>query len=155
MYRRILVPVDGSPVARRAVAKAVRLAREQRGGRLRLVHVVDEAPMPWGETEFLRHAEVRRALRRAGERVLDREARAAKQARVQVETNLLVRRTYPERIGDLISDHARRWRADLIVMGSHGPGTLGRLFMGSVAQAVVRAADADVLLVKAARKSRA
>jgi len=149
MYRRILVPVDGSPIARRAVAKAVEIACEQGKGKVRLVHVVDEAPLPWGETEFIRHAEVRRAVRRAGERVLQREARAVKAAHVEVEANLLVRSTYPERIGDLISDHAHRSRADLIVMGSHGRGTMGRLFMGSVAQAVVRGAHADVLLVKA------
>jgi nucleotide-binding universal stress UspA family protein len=154
MYRRILVPVDGSPVARRAVAKAVEIAREQGKGSVRLVHVVDEAPLPWGETEFMRHAEVRRAVRRAGERVLQREARKVKAAHVGVETSLLVRSNYPERIGDLISDQARRSRAELIVMGSHGRGTMGRLFIGSVAQAVVRGAQADVLLVRAGRKAR-
>jgi len=154
MYRRILVPVDGSPVARRAVAKAAELAREQGKGTVRLVHVVDESSLPWGETEFLHHAEVRKAVRGAGQRVLDREARAVKGAGVKAETSLLVRRTYPERIGDVVSDHARSWRADLIVMGSHGRGAMGRLIMGSVAQDVVRAAGADVLLVKAGRKAR-
>jgi nucleotide-binding universal stress UspA family protein len=154
MYRRILVPVDGSAVARRAVAKAVELAREQRHGSVRLVHVVDEALFPWVETEFLHHADVRKAVRRAGERLLHREARAVKGPGVKAETFLLVRSTYPERIGDLIANHARRWRADLIVMGAHGHGTLGRLFMGSVAQAVVRATDVSVLLVKKGKAAR-
>ena len=41
MYRRILVPIDGSPTARRGLAEAIDLAREA-GGAIRVLHVVDE-----------------------------------------------------------------------------------------------------------------
>lgn len=43
---------------------------------------------------------------------------------------------------------AKKERAQLIVMGTRGRGTLGRLFMGSVAQEVVAASTVPVLLVK-------
>jgi nucleotide-binding universal stress UspA family protein len=45
MYQRILVPVDGSPTSHAGLAEAIELARLT-GGRLRLVHVVDEMPSP-------------------------------------------------------------------------------------------------------------
>ena len=41
MYQQILVPVDGSPTSDRGLDEAIRLARLT-GGRLRLMHVVDE-----------------------------------------------------------------------------------------------------------------
>lgn len=43
---------------------------------------------------------------------------------------------------------AESWRADLIVMGTHGRGGLGRLVLGSVAEAVMRHAPCPVLTVK-------
>ena len=44
---------------------------------------------------------------------------------------------------------AREWKADLILMGSHGRGAFGRLLMGSTAQAVLRRADCAVEIVRA------
>lgn len=154
MYRRILVPVDGSPISHRAVGEAAALARAQGAGTVRLLYVTDETLPPWGQSAVFRHAQVRKVQRESGLRLLRREAQAVDRAGVKAETQLLTRKTYPERIGDLISDHARRWRADLIVMGSHGRGAIGRVLMGSVAQAVVRGTDACVLLVQSRKAAR-
>jgi nucleotide-binding universal stress UspA family protein len=49
---------------------------------------------------------------------------------------------------DEIVRHAASEKAQMIVMGTHGYGLLGRFFMGSVAQQVVAQADIPVLLVK-------
>ncbi|HLF70653.1 MAG TPA: universal stress protein, partial [Dehalococcoidia bacterium] len=43
---------------------------------------------------------------------------------------------------------AKEWRADLIVIASHGRSGLGRLVLGSVAQAVVHEAHCPVLIVR-------
>ena len=53
---------------------------------------------------------------------------------------------------DTLIDEARRGRADLIVVGSHGRTGLDRLLMGSVASHVVTHAPCSVLVVKEARK---
>jgi nucleotide-binding universal stress UspA family protein len=50
--------------------------------------------------------------------------------------------------GQEIVRAAKRSKANMIVMGTHGHGILGRALMGSVAQAVVTDADIPVLLVK-------
>ena len=59
-----------------------------------------------------------------------------------------------ERIGrgrsaDLIVDEAKKWRADLIIMGTHAYGGLKHAVLGSAAEAVLHASDVPVLLVRA------
>jgi nucleotide-binding universal stress UspA family protein len=54
-----------------------------------------------------------------------------------------------ERIASVIEGEARRWQADLIVIGTHGRSGLSRLLLGSVAEGVVRVASVPVLLVRA------
>ena len=60
------------------------------------------------------------------------------------------------RVADTIVRHAKRCRADLIVMGTHGRRGMGRLIMGSDAELVARYARVPVLLVheRAARKKK-
>jgi len=48
-----------------------------------------------------------------------------------------------------IIDAAKKWPADLIVMGSHGRGKIGGLFLGSVSQEVLHHAPCPVLVVRA------
>jgi nucleotide-binding universal stress UspA family protein len=49
---------------------------------------------------------------------------------------------------ELIVDEAKRWGADLIVVGSHGRGSVGRFFLGSVSLAVAAHAPCSVEIVR-------
>jgi nucleotide-binding universal stress UspA family protein len=49
---------------------------------------------------------------------------------------------------DVILDEAREWRADRIILGNHGHGALGRLLLGSVAEAVVTHAPCSVEVIR-------
>ena len=51
------------------------------------------------------------------------------------------------RVANAVVDQARRWRADLIVMGTHGRRGLDRMFLGSDAELVARHSPVPVLLV--------
>jgi len=149
MYKRILVPVDGSAISSRAVKEAVKLIGEQRRAAIRLVHVVDETPIPWDEgASIYRRSELSKRMRDAGAHRLEREAKTIRRAGLKPDTSLVTRHTFPERIGNLISDDAKRWRADLIVMGTHGRSGVNRLVMGNVAGTVVRSAVSPVSLIK-------
>ena len=53
-------------------------------------------------------------------------------------------------VADVIVREARKWKADLIVIGTHGRRGLRRVVMGSDAEQVVRSAPAPVLLIRAA-----
>ena len=144
MYRHILVPVDGSVTSERALQEALGLAREQ-GAQLELVHVMEDILFLENEA-YINYAEVRRSVRTGGEKILAQAQSAAEQAGVTAEQKLL--EAGGERIASVIVEEARRWPADLIVIGTHGRSGFSRILFGSVAEGVVRTAHIPVLLVR-------
>lgn len=58
-----------------------------------------------------------------------------------------------QRVATLVAEDAERWDAELIVLGTHGRRGFDRIFLGSVAETVVRIAPAPVLLVRAKARS--
>jgi len=155
MYKRILVAVDGSNTSERALREGIRLAKEQRA-RLRLVHVVDELTAQ-GERPST-PGDFWKAARKAGERILENARAQAAQEGIEPETKLLEIRTFGSvirRLPNLIVEEARRWPADLIVIGTHGRRGLSKLLLGSVADGVVRSSGTSVLLIRGLeRKAR-
>ncbi|MEA2638782.1 MAG: hypothetical protein QOF51_176 [Chloroflexota bacterium] len=144
MYGRILVAIDGSGNAERALGEALRLTKDG-SAQLRLVHVVGVAPFSTDEPN-LEFEGTRDLLLKAGREVLDSAARLAQQHGVKAETQLIEILT--SQYGGAILDEAKSWRADLIVVGTHGRGGLKHLLLGSVAEEVIRHASAPVLLVR-------
>src|SRR5690349_15794250 len=145
-YKRILVPVDGSAVSHRGLKEAIKLARAG-DGRLRLFHVVAEYAAYANNDVASDIAPVLDALRKQGERTL---AKVKARARgVRFESGLA--ENPGSRISDTIVDEAKRWRADLIVMGTHGRRGVKRMLLGSDAELVIRYSPVPVLLVPGRR----
>ena len=146
MYTHILVPVDGSPTSDRGLEEAVKLARLT-GARLRLMHVVDQLIHSAGMEGFgAMTADLIPLLREGGERVLKTAKARVEASGVPVETALLD--SFAGRVCDLVVAEATNWHADLIVLGTHGRRGVGRVFMGSDAEQIVRLATTPVLLVR-------
>lgn len=146
MYQRILVPVDGSATAERALREAIKLASGN--AKLRLVYVVEEVyPLDAEGYALVDYAALQDAVRKTGERTLAQAAEAARRSGIAAETGLL--EVPGERVAGVIDGEAMNWRADLIVIGTHGRSGLNRLLLGSVAEDVVRVASVPVLLVRA------
>lgn len=146
MYERILVPVDGSTTAGRALQEAIKLAEGK--ARLRLVYVIAEAyPLDAEGYAVIDYGTLQEAVRNTGERALAQAAKEARQAGVETETALL--EVPGERIATVIANDALSWKADLIVIGTHGRSGLSRLLLGSVAEGVVHSAPVPALLVRA------
>ena len=141
-YRRILIPVDGSPTSNKALVAALEIARDS-GGRVRLVHVVDELAYLTG---FEPSAVTIDAVRTAAERVVIAGKEIAKSAGVAEESDVLDKPG--QRLGDVIADEARRWDADLIVVGTHGRRGFSRALLGSGAEQVIRTAPVPVLVIR-------
>ena len=147
MYKRILVAVDGSDTSNRAFQEAIKLAKEQQAA-LRLVHVVDETPAYMTmDTPFLL-ADYQKAMREAGQKLLTTCAATVHQAGVEVDTKFLVLQHLAQRICDAISEEAKLWPADLIVIGTHGRHGFNHLLLGSVAEGVIRLAAKPVLVIR-------
>lgn len=145
MYQRILVPIDGSDTAERALREALKLADGK--AQLRLLHVIEEIyPLDAEGYAFIDYAALRDVARSSGERLLAKAGEMASQAGAAVDTLLLD--AEGERVASVIDREAGSWPADLIVIGSHGRSGFSRLLFGSVAEGVVRGASVPVLLVR-------
>lgn len=146
MFKQILVPVDGSDTSNNAVRTATRLAREG-GGRLRLVHVVDQASFLAGfDPSGGSSGQLFSAIRDSARQILDAGKAAAQAAGVEADTVLIDQ--MGTRLGDAVADAASRWGADLIVVGTHGRRGPSRLFLGSGAEQIIRLASAPVLVLR-------
>lgn len=149
MFNRILVPVDGSPTSRKALVAALQLAREG-GGRVRLVHSIEEMPYLIG---YEYSAELLAQTRGYAEKLLREALEIAESAGVPADTKLL--EMPGQRLGDLVAEEARRFEADLIVVGTHGRRGMGHLLLGSGAEQVIRLAPVPVLVIRGDKQQKA
>jgi universal stress protein A len=143
--RRILYPSDFSPASRPAFKRAVELAKSLRS-QLLIVHVL--APPPIIGEGYITAETVETLLqsqRHAAQRQLRVLVVRAKAAGVRVSSLLVETGMTHEQIVRV----ARRKRADMIVMGTHGRTGLTRLLLGSVAAHVIATARCPVLTVRA------
>jgi nucleotide-binding universal stress UspA family protein len=145
MYRRILVGVDGSEASLRGLGEAIRLAKAS-GARLRLVHVLNTLILESEVASTAYYQALADSIRASGAKILEDAAKATDEAGVPFEQKLV------EKIGahpwrEIVAQ-ANDWRADLIVMGTHGRRGLRRLVMGSDAELVLRHAPVPVLMVR-------
>lgn len=156
MYKKILVPVDGSHTSTRGLQEAVRLAKDQHA-RVRLMHVVDEwsviqsAGMDGGGA-----GDILDALEESGKDALRNAKALVDRHGVKAET--VMYRNLSGRVADFIVKEARKWDADVIVMGTHGRRGISHALLGSDAEAVVKLSGVPVMLVRgvpSARRKRA
>jgi len=144
MYQKILVPVDGSLTSNLALQEAIKLAK-QMGARLELVHVYEDAVYLVDENYF-NYEELQKTIHDYGEKMLATAEAAVQAAGIPVETRLIPSNN--ERIANILVEEAKRWQAELIVIGTHGHSGFSRLLLGSVAEGVVRIAPIPVLLLR-------
>jgi nucleotide-binding universal stress UspA family protein len=140
MLRKILVPIDGSPVAEQAIPVAISLARASRAS-LDFIRV----HRPLTMLGVHRGEEVDRAAWAAEARYIDGIA-SETHATVDVPVSFSAPKGAPV---ELICARATDVGADLIVMTSHGRTGFSRAWLGSVADGVVRHSHVPVLMLRA------
>lgn len=146
MYKRILVPVDGSAASAQGLDEAIELARHLKA-RVRLVHVVEPWVMVTPETVTVTVHQVADTIRNMGNALLHDYEKKVQNAGIDVDAELI--ETIGASAGECIVKKAKEGDADLIVCGTHGRRGFRRLVMGSDAEYVVRRATVPVLLVRA------
>ncbi len=150
MFKRILVPIDGSEHATRAVDIAGSLAGKD-GAALTLLHVLTHAGgysvpkelQAYAKVEHIRITE-KDLIESVGQEILGNAARRLRDNGVDAVEERL-------ESGDpasVIAAVAEGSGADLIVMGRRGLGDLGGLLLGSVSHKVAQAVDCSCLTVK-------
>jgi nucleotide-binding universal stress UspA family protein len=140
MFARILVPTDFSAPSEAALAYGRELAN-QCNAALHLIHIAENPFMRAvvGDRRSLEAASVRRLQDRLTEADLRRGAVAILEQSDEPASEIL--------------RYAKSANIDLIVMGTHGRSGLARVVLGSVTEAVVRAAPCPVLTVHSAESA--
>lgn len=152
---KILIATDGSEYSRAAAKKSCGMLEIDKQTTIRIFSVAENI-LPYthyGITdEYL--AIARKSALEIAENAVD-EARhlireTLESLNVVLETKTVI--GFPK---EAILDEAENWEADLIVVGSHGRGFLGRMFLGSVSNAIVKHAKCSVLVVRASESELA
>jgi nucleotide-binding universal stress UspA family protein len=143
-FRRIMHASDFSPASRGAFVRALSLAKLHRA-ELTVVHVLTPVMPIAGEapTSPKMWDEIKASSRAAGQKRLGALVAKAKKAGVRVRALLLDGIPHEQ-----IVRAARRRRADVLVVGTHGRTGLARFFLGSVTARVVAIASCPVLTVR-------
>ncbi|MGO4331777.1 universal stress protein [Cupriavidus sp. M-11] len=148
MYSQILVAVDGSESAERALAEAVGLAAALRS-ELAVVHVIDNSYLRY-EAGYVDLTDLRATLLEGGQLLLDGAKARAAARQVKCTTAMIDEPGALFDVATAINQAAEQIGAELIVAGTHGRRGVRRLLMGSVAEGLVRQCRRPVLLVHAA-----
>jgi nucleotide-binding universal stress UspA family protein len=136
---RVLLATDFSPASAGATDEALDLA-SRLGASLLAVSVIDPGQLRLPGGRFGQRVDQVRSAREPVAQEL-----VARGRRLGVTVSFLIWEGEP---GESIVDAAESERADLIVVGSHGRGAVGRFLIGSVSDHVVRHAPCPVLVVR-------
>ena len=142
MYKRALVPLDGSALAESIIPFLLRIAGPLDMS-IRLLRVLEPVSTAIGDGIRPSLIPDPEARTREAEEYLATTAASLQARGVQVSWE--VRRGRPD---EEIVQAARQGGADLIAMSTHGRSGLGRLLFGSVAEQVLRHADVPVFLMR-------
>ena len=146
MYKRILVPTDGSDTSEAGLREACKLAQTQGDTQIRVVHVLDELFTVLPELYGVAYDTITEAVRKSGASLLAHNEIVGREYGLTVETQLID--AMGGAAGELVIKAAKEWPADLIVCGTHGRRGLRRILMGSDAEYIVRHAPVPILLIR-------
>lgn len=147
MYKHILIPTDGTPLAEKAVASGVRFAREA-GARVTLFTAVPEYQAPSESQVMARHVvsleEYARRSHDTADGILAAGAELARAAGVEFDTDY----AESDRPAHAIVEAARRHGCDAVFMASHGRSGLSRLVHGSETYEVINESEIPTMVYR-------
>lgn len=139
LYERILIPTDGSTVAKRAAEHGVNLAASL-GAEVHALYVIEEGGNPWLSESMEDQMEQAESF---GEEIVGDVADLAAEAGVDSVTEITASPAVFEEINEYVEEND----IDAIVLGSGYKGTMGGL-LGSTASKVIRTADVPVISLR-------
>jgi nucleotide-binding universal stress UspA family protein len=147
MYKRILVATDGSYTSEHALTEVAKLAGDD--SEVRVVTVLENplTPFPAVYVYMTNSEQFLGKLVEEGEEILDRARETLADLGVRADTKLIQLPETNHDIPGALYAEAEAWSAEVIVLGTHGRKGIKRLFMGSVAEQLVRLSHLPVLLV--------
>jgi len=149
---KILLAVDGSEYSAAAIKEVAKRPWPPRST-VRVLSVVEPITPPAAELWYDGRGSLEQATREMRKRSIElTKTTATKLRRQGLKIESGVREGHPR---TEIVDEARKWRADLILLGSHGHTGLKRLLLGSVALSVVSHAPCSVEVIRRKQSKKA
>ncbi len=148
MYKKILLPTDGSEYANKAARHAIWLARLN-GAELMVLNVIETSSLVGLPAEDL-IVRIKEMLKEEGRKSLEKISDILKETEIEDECQREVKLTLSTKEGspsDIIINTVKEEGVDLIVMGTSGKHGLDRFLLGSVTENVVRSSQCPVLVV--------
>jgi nucleotide-binding universal stress UspA family protein len=144
MYKRILIPTDGSDISLKAAQAAIALARTT-GAELYAISVKE--PFPYSAISEMQPVPPQEFYD-AQERIAAERVNAVVSAAVSAGVTCHAQTIEALRPWEAILDHAKSQACDLIVMASHGRSGLSAMLLGSETQKVLTHSSTPVLVIK-------
>jgi len=141
MYQKVLVPLDGSPLAECALSEVIHLAKGGFIGEVLLVNVTETYSAVFAENVDSSH--MKNIQRENSQSYLDRTRKKLVAEGIQAKAV-----SVEGRPAQAIVSYAREEGADLIIIATHGYTGMKQLMFGSVALRVLHDAHAPVLLIR-------
>jgi nucleotide-binding universal stress UspA family protein len=142
MYKKILMPTDGSACSQKAITEGLEVAKNM-GAQVTFLYVVENmASAMWISPESVPYGvELMEDLKKVGQEALEKATQMAQAVGVSAETKLAEGRPI-----DTILQETKNH--DLVVMGTHGRSGLDRWMLGSVTDAVLHRAEKPILVLR-------
>lgn len=147
MYKKILLPTDGSEYANKAAKHAIWIA-SLTGAELIALNVIETSSLVGLPAEDL-IVRIKEMLKEEGRKSLEEISKLAEESKTdecheEIKLNLVTEEGSP---ADIIVKKIKEENVDLVVMGTSGKHGLDRFLLGSVTENVVRSASCPVLVV--------
>ncbi len=147
MYKKIMVPLDGSQIAECVIPHIEAIAKKS-AAKVELVTVIEPLDIPTRGQIAISDDEIKQieaAGKKEANKYLDQVSDRLTKAGIKIDTVIL-----SGKAADRLTRYAVNNGVDLIIMATHGRSGISKLFWGSVAEKILRATDIPVLLIKTA-----
>lgn len=149
MFKRIYTPVDNSDISDKVLNEAIELAKST-AATLRIAHIVNLEQITFG-IEMVGVAELKDTLLSIANKFMEHVKSLVKEKGINAEVTLL--ENYGSDLATLIIDDAKKWGAELFVLGSHHLGSFSHFVTGGVVEDIAQDSDIPILLITKHKES--
>jgi len=144
-YKRILIAVDADKTSELAFKEAMTLAKELKA-KLCILHVMEKLPDQIAYAVDVTKYQL--LAQKEAEKILNKYRTLAVKNKIATETKLIEIINFKESIPKKIIKFIKSWKANLLVMGTHGRTGLPRFMLGSVAEEMLKTCPIPMLCVR-------
>lgn len=143
-YKRIVAAVDGSKISNLVFKEALYLAKALHS-KLYILHIIER--LPDHVAYAIDVSKYQLQATKAGEKLLAKFDALAKKNKISTETKLIEIINFKDNVSNKILKATKSWKADLLVMGTHGRTGFSHFMLGSVTEETLKTLKTPILII--------